>query len=283
MKVNKTLTLICLLLLTGCQEDWNPARDYKSLLSPDKESLVRINGRTLKKSELTALKQELSLQNKVGKITNQEAMEALIRMDILAQEALDIGLHKEPEYAARRLVREKQLLADLSLAHYLSAHPLTEQDIEMEYSKRYTGENRRQYKLRRILVNSEADAKKLIASLQMGAGFIDLAKLSSIAPDAKQGGDLSWLSLVDMELPMAQAVMNLNDGTFTQLPVNTVAGWQIFFRESSRIQDPPSYDTVRQIIYDDLAKDRADNHIKMLMEKSEVIFTDPDFVKNGEP
>lgn len=283
MKLNKTIIIIYVLLIAGCQEDWNPARDYKSLLSPDKEALVRINNRILKKTEFTALKQELSLQNKVGKISDQEVMQALVRIDILAQEAIDIELDKEPGYIARRLIRDKQLLADMAMTHFLSANPVTEQHIEMEYSKRYTGENRRQYKVRRILVNTESDAKQLINSLAMGAGFIDLAKLSSIAPDAAQGGDLSWISLVDMDLPMAQAVMNLNDGAFTTMPVKTGAGWQIFLRESSRIQNPPPYGSVRQIIYDDLAKESFENHVRMLMEKSEVLFVDPAFVNSLKP
>ena len=45
---------------------------------------------------------------------------------------------------------------------------------------------------RHILLETEADAKKVIEDLKSGADFAELAKERSTGPSAVEGGDLGW-------------------------------------------------------------------------------------------
>ncbi len=66
---------------------------------------------------------------------------------------------------------------------------------------------------RHILVDNEADAKKIIAELKKGADFAALAKQYSKDPGAaQQGGDLGFFKKDDMVPEFADAAFALKPG-----------------------------------------------------------------------
>lgn len=73
--------------------------------------------------------------------------------------------------------------------------PLKEKEVT-----RYYKENREKFqdsekvKLRQILTKTEHEAKLLMDSLQKGKSLQKMAKKFSIAPEAKKGGNLGWIS-----------------------------------------------------------------------------------------
>ena len=51
-----------------------------------------------------------------------------------------------------------------------------------------------------------------------------------------------------MVKPFSDAVASLEDGNFTQEPVQTQFGWHVILREDSRAAEPPTLDSVREVV-----------------------------------
>ena len=51
-----------------------------------------------------------------------------------------------------------------------------------------------------------------------------------------------------MVKPFADAVALLADGAYTRAPVQTEFGWHIILREESRTSEPPTLESVRDVI-----------------------------------
>ncbi|MBO5654170.1 MAG: peptidyl-prolyl cis-trans isomerase [Candidatus Methanomethylophilaceae archaeon] len=77
-----------------------------------------------------------------------------------------------------------------------------------------------------ILVNSEGDANKLIARLEKGEKFEDLAKRFSKCPSGKKGGDLGWFRPGDMVPEFDQAAFSAEKGKVVG-PIRTQFGFHL--------------------------------------------------------
>ena len=88
----------------------------------------------------------------------------------------------------------------------------------------------------------------LIAQLDDGADFAELAKANSTGPTGPNGGDLGWFSPDQMVGPFSEAVSVLEDGAYTAAPVQTQFGWHVILREESRDNQPPTLESVRDAL-----------------------------------
>ena len=119
------------------------------------------------------------------------------------------------------------------------ADQLYSSNLELEKSTK-------EYKASHILLETEDDAKAVIAELGKGANFSDLAKKKSVGPSATHGGDLGWFKPDEMVEPFARAVEELKNGEYTKTPVKSDFGWHVILREDSREVPPPSYEQMRE-------------------------------------
>ncbi len=77
-----------------------------------------------------------------------------------------------------------------------------------------------------ILVASEKDANNIIARLNKGENFADLAKRFSKCPSGKKGGDLGWFRPGDMVPEFDQAAFSAEKGAVVG-PVKTQFGYHL--------------------------------------------------------
>jgi len=91
-----------------------------------------------------------------------------------------------------------------------------------------------EYKARHILVKEETEAVAIIAELDKGGDFAELAKTKSTGPSGIQGGDLGWFSSDQMVPPFSEAVDKLEKGSYTKTPVQTQFGWHVIILEDKR-------------------------------------------------
>ena len=99
----------------------------------------------------------------------------------------------------------------------------------------------KEFKARHILVETQSEANSIVAELEGGANFAELAKTKSTGPSGPNGGDLGWFSPNQMVQPFSQAVAALEDGAFSKTPVQTQFGWHVILREDSREATPPTF------------------------------------------
>ena len=77
-----------------------------------------------------------------------------------------------------------------------------------------------------ILVNSEKDAQSIMARLEKGEKFEDLAKRFSKCPSKSKGGNLGWFGKGDMVPEFENAAFSAQKGAVFG-PVKTQFGYHI--------------------------------------------------------
>ena len=77
-----------------------------------------------------------------------------------------------------------------------------------------------------ILVNSEKDAQSIMARLEKGEKFEDLAKRFSKCPSKSKGGNLGWFNKGDMVPEFENAAFSAQKGAVVG-PVKTQFGYHI--------------------------------------------------------
>jgi len=60
------------------------------------------------------------------------------------------------------------------------------------------------------------------------------------------------------------AVQTLGDGEFTKIPVQTQFGWHVILREESRESPPPPYDSVTEVLKQQVEQQKLRDYISGL-------------------
>jgi peptidyl-prolyl cis-trans isomerase C len=169
----------------------------------------------------------------------------LINNIMVANSAAGRSLAEKPEVIAALEVARARLIAQTFVRDQLSRIQLTDEQVRQHYEQRYGGEAAIEYRARHILLATRDEANAVIAQLRDGADFAELARSLSIGPSKSVGGELGWFEPDQMVAEFASATAALEDGAFSQEPVETQFGWHVILREQSRAAQPPSYDTVK--------------------------------------
>lgn len=230
------------------------------------QNLAIVNGKPVPKARVESLMSQVlrgGQQQRTPELEQQVRDETVLR-EILTQEAERRGLvqgatYKEQMELARQSILIRELIAD-----FQKTSPVSDAEILAEYNKAKTQAGDKEYHARHILVESEDEAKALIAKLKAGAAFEDLAKASSKdSGSAPQGGDLGWATPASFVPEFGQAMAALQKGQMTETPVKSSFGWHIIKLDETRdIQLPPIDDVKPQIVQNltqqKLAKFRED-------------------------
>jgi peptidyl-prolyl cis-trans isomerase C len=172
-----------------------------------------------------------------------ENLDSLIQVYVAGQQARKDGLAGGEDGARIELMKETAL-ADLLSKKFLEGAEPTIEEKRAEYDKQVALLPKLEYRARHILVDDEAKARELIASLDAGASFETLAKDNSSDSSAQEGGDLGWFVASRMVKPFADAVEALEKGAYTKEPVKSQFGWHVIKLEDTRPLTPPSFEEV---------------------------------------
>ena len=182
-------------------------------------------------------------------------LDQLIDRKALVLLAQKQGLDKDPQ-----VQRQMTRAADSALQNALLSRDVgpsvTEQKVKERYDATVANKpGEEEVHARHILVGSEDEAKKIIAQLQGGADFAQLAKEHSTDPGAAQGGDLGWFKKGDMLPEFSAAAFALQPGQITDTPVHTQYGWHIIKVEGRRQAPPPSFEQARDQLRQDMIQE----------------------------
>ena len=117
-----------------------------------------------------------------------------------------------------------------------------------------------------ILVPELEQAEAIKAEIEGGRDFADAAAEHGTAGPTARGGDLGWFAPNAMEPPFSAAVQALEDGQFSQEPVQTQFGWHVILREDTRPNEPPTLDSVRDAIKQQLEARKFQAYLEGLRE-----------------
>ncbi len=248
MKQQLLACLICASFsLNAFAADPAPAGAPAEKPDPNKP-LVVVNG-----VALPAIYGNFVRQNRSARGAGPEALsdaavrDALINVELLAQEAQRRGLDKFPTVAAAIEFQKKDILGQALIENLLRANPISEDSIKAEYEKAKANAGESEYRPRHILVSSEKEAKEIIAKLTAPkkAKFDELAKKHSKDSTAGNGGDLGWQLPANLVPEFANAMVKLKKGEITKDPVQTQFGWHVIQLDDTRKLDFPAYDKLK--------------------------------------
>ena len=197
--------------------------------------------------------------------------EELNTRELLAREAKKQGLDRNNDVKTQMDLAGQTILVRAYVADWVSKNPIPEADLKAEYDKIKGQIGDREYKVRHILVEKEDEAKDVIAELQKGAKFDELAKARSKDPGSKdKGGDLDWNAPAGFVKPFGDAMSKTPKGKFTPQPVQTQFGWHVIMVEDTREAKVPGFDEVKPQIQQRLQAQWLDKYFKDLRAKNGV-------------
>lgn len=212
---------------------------------------------------------ESRLQKPAAQATPEErdaVVDELTDIYLLTTQARAKELAEDPRVEAQIELQRRGILAQAAANDFISRNGATEEEILAEYGEQIEMAPPLQYKASHILVESQAAANDLIAELDDGADFAELAKENSTGPSGPNGGDLGWFSPNQMVPPFSAAVEQLDDGAYTSEPVQTQFGWHVIKRMESRESEPPTLDSVRDVIKQQIEQQKLQEYLTQLRE-----------------
>ncbi|TNF64186.1 MAG: peptidylprolyl isomerase [Rhodobacteraceae bacterium] len=165
---------------------------------------------------------------------------------LIQQEALAQALTREPGRAVQlSLENERRSLTAAEHIEDVMAGAATEEAIQAAYDALYAdGTAGDEYNAAHILIETEEEAKAIIAELEGGADFTELAKARSTGPSGPNGGELGWFRAGQMVPDFEAAVIALEPGAISG-PVQTQFGWHVIRLNEVRKAEAPALETVR--------------------------------------
>jgi len=220
---------------------------------------------------------EFYVRNVAGKPSNEltpeqreQALDNLVRAKVIAEKAEQDGTAKDNETAALLELSRLNVLQTASSDKYLKDKQPTEQELRAEYETQVAAMPKLEYHARHILVATEQFANKIVAELEKGAKFDDVAKRESMDSSKEQGGDLGWFTPDRMVKPFSDAVVGLKPGEFTHAPVQTQYGWHVIKLEETRDLAAPPYEQVKQRLEPIVQGKKFKSYVDDLMKTAKV-------------
>ncbi len=233
--------------------------------------LARVNGREIRWADI-----EKSAQGLPEEIRSQletifpALLQRLIDVELLVWAAREAGLAEDAE--VRRLVSEYEdrVLSDTLIRRQV-ADRVTEAVLRARYDAHIEGlAARAEVWARHILLDSEARARDVIAALDAGADFADLARERSLGPTAEQGGDLDYFTRDNMIPGFAAAAFALEVGRYSPEPVQTEFGWHVIKVEDRRAEAAAAFEEMRDDLRESTIRELLDELLRTLRGRAEI-------------
>jgi peptidyl-prolyl cis-trans isomerase C len=276
MKIDKLLLLAAACALAACAKTGTAtqatAKAGNAATHPADKPVATVNGTPISRDEF-----EYFVKNTANKPSAQltpdqrnEALDNLIRGELVAQQAEKEGLENTADVASALQLSHLEILEQAGAEHYLADKKPTDAEVQSEYQQQVAAIPKTQYHARHILVTSQDQAQKIIAQLKHGAKFEDLAKKQSIDSSKDQGGDLGWFSPASMVKPFADAVASLKKGEVTPAPVQTQYGWHVIQLIDTRETPVPPLDQVKDRVNQLVETKKFHDYEDQLMKTAQI-------------
>ena len=197
--------------------------------------------------------------------------EDMISLEVLAQEAKKAGLENDPEVIQQTELARQSVLVGAFAQNYAKNHPITDDQLTQEYEKLKVNLGKSEYNVRHILVETEGEAKAIIAQLGKKGKFDKIAQeKSKDAGSAPKGGSLGWAVPSNFVPPFANALLSLKKGTYTKEPVKSQFGWHIIKLDDVRDLKIPSFEELKPQIQQRLQQQSIQEYIADLRSKAKI-------------
>lgn len=245
-----------------------------SALAADALPLAKVNGVAIPARLVERNVQANVAQGQVDSQSLRAALtEELIARELMVQEAVRRGLDKRQSTEDAVQALRQNLLIDLLMQDELSRKPVAEEDLKAEYERQVrllSAGDAHQYQVASIVVESEADARAVLASLRAGQGFESLAKAKSLDASRERGGEMGWLLPEQIAPAISNVVVNLSINAVSVAPIQVGSYWHVVKLLGKRDYQIPGYAESKSLVQAAVLQARRTALLKRLLETAKI-------------
>lgn len=241
--------------------------DRSNALEGD-EITATVNGQSIPTRILDEI--ERQLKSDQADINRSDIVNELIDLTLLAQQAKVEQLDTLPQIAASLQLHYTQTMANAYLDSLAENIQISDDAVRAEYDAQISQLKRNEYRAQHILLGTSEEAQDVIAKLNDGGDFTELATTYSTGPSALQGGDLGWFEASTMVAEFSDALITLDIGGYTPDPVQTQYGWHVIQLNDKRAGSMPNFNSVKAGIKNLLLRNELNKAVAELRSKATI-------------
>jgi peptidyl-prolyl cis-trans isomerase C len=236
------------------------------------QNIAIVNGKAVPKTRMEALAQQVARSGRpITPDVEAQIKEEVIAREIFMQEAQKRGLDATDDYKAQIELAKQTILIRELFSKFQETNAVSDADIQVEYDKFVAANGGKEYRARHILVETEAQANAILASLKKNGKFEDIAKKQSKDPGSgANGGDLDWAAAGNYVKEFSDAMVALKKGETSAAPVKSQFGFHIIRLDDVREAQLPKLEDVKPQIAQQLQQQRMANFQQELRAKAKV-------------
>ena len=241
-------------------------------VSASAQNIAIVNGKAVPSTRVEALKQQVARSGRpITPDVEAQTKEEVIAREIFMQEAQKRGLDATDDYKAQIELAKQTILIRELFSKFQETNAVSDADIQAEYDKFVAANGGKEYRARHILVETEAQANAILASLKKNGKFEDIAKKQSKDPGSgANGGDLDWAAPGNYVKEFSDAMVALKKGETSAAPVKSQFGFHIIRLDDVREAQLPKLEDVKPQIAQQLQQQRMANFQQELRAKAKV-------------
>lgn len=269
----RVLVGICALLAVACQPEQETVPG--TIEAPEGEVIGTVDGHPITQEMVDAVTErmppeQLDRMKAMGQY--QTFLDRIALGQVLYRQALDKGLHDDPEVKAAIAMAARDVLAS-EMVEEIGEAAVTDEKVKETYEAHAVQFARPQVKARHIVVKEQGEAADLKAQLEGGASFEELAAEHSIDPGTKdKGGDLGWFEKQRMFAGISEPAFAAEKGAILG-PIETRMGYHVVLVEDKRDSTP--LEDVRPQLEEMVKQEAVEAYITELEEAAKIEWTTP--------
>ena len=215
-----------------------------------------LNGETIWLDEIMAIAQTLPPEYREGGLAGlyTQLVDEVANSRLAADAGRSDGLDQQERVANAMRLAADRVLAEAYMTDMVAAQ-ITDDAIQTAYDNFVADSaSRETVTAAHILVETEDEAKAIIAQLNDGADFAELAKEKSTGPSGPNGGELGSFGRGQMVPAFENAAFDMPVDSFSADPVQTQFGWHVIKVTARDVTPAPTLDQMREQIVSNLSR-----------------------------
>lgn len=241
-------------------------------IQPGNPVVAKVGGEEITRVDVFNFIQTLPAQTKqlpIGELF-PVALDQVVNGRVIAQNTKNVRIDSDPLVKERVKAAKDNIVRDVYVQRQVEKK-VTEERLKVAYAQYVKNfPDIDEVKARHILVKEKAKAKELIAELQGGADFAELAKANSTDGTAENGGEIGYFAKTDVVPEFAEAAFSLDVNGYTQKPVETEFGFHVIQVQEKRKRPPATLEQAKPFLEGQLNQVALNELITEWREKASV-------------
>ncbi|MES2015624.1 MAG: peptidylprolyl isomerase [Pseudomonadota bacterium] len=234
------------------------------------QNVAIVNGKAIPTSRVDVLVKQVVAQGQQpdSPQLRETIKSSLVAREVLMQQALKLGFDKSPDVKKQLDNVREDLVINAMMREYAQKNPVTEAEIKEGYEFYKKSQGDKDFHVRHILVENEADAKAIIAKIKNGAKFDELAKASKDPGSADKGGDLDWAPAGSWPKFFTDVLTGMQKGAVAAEPVKSEHGFHVLKLDDTRPVTLVPYEELKPRIENELQQNKVRAFQEQMVKKA---------------